>query len=346
MTAGSGGFLAPFNKVCQLASTVPSLHGRGNGDVNPYGVAVVPRSVGTLQKGDVLVSNFNDVKNLQGTGTTIMQVSPRSHSASVFANLAGQAKGPIGLTTALSAFRNGDVVVGSLPTTDGSAATATAGALYVLNSTGKLIETIRGPRIDGPWDMTAYDGGQFGVLFVSNVLRGTVAANGKVVHRGDVVRLVLNFAKAPPVVEQQVVIASGLSEETNPSALVIGPTGLGLARNGTLYLADTVNSRIASVPDALFRVSSDGKGHTVSSGGFLNAPLGLTVAPGGDVLSVNGGDGRIVETTPAGRQIEWPSIDQSGSPPGAGALFGLAVVPSGKGVYFVDDATNMFDIFR
>lgn len=84
----------------------------------------------------------------------------------------------------------------------------------------------------------------------------------------------------------------------------------------------------------------------MSSGGFLDDPLGLTIAPGGDVLSVNGGNGRIVETTPGGRQIEWPSIDQSGSPAGAGALFGLAVVPSGKGVYFVDDATNTLDIFR
>ena len=145
MLAGKGGFLGPFTTVCQIASTVPSLPGRGNGDVNPYGVAVVPRTVGNLWKGDVLVSNFNNLKNQQGTGTTIMEVSPKSHSATVFANLAGQAKGRIGLTTALSVFRSGYVVVGSLPTADGTAATATAGALYVLNSHGKLVETIAGP---------------------------------------------------------------------------------------------------------------------------------------------------------------------------------------------------------
>ncbi|HEY5271920.1 MAG TPA: hypothetical protein VIJ34_01670, partial [Acidimicrobiales bacterium] len=49
---------------------------RPNGDVNPYGVAVVPASEGTLVKGDTLVSNFNDKGNVQGTGTPITQISP------------------------------------------------------------------------------------------------------------------------------------------------------------------------------------------------------------------------------------------------------------------------------
>ena len=194
--------------------------------------------------------------------------------------------------------------------------------------------------------MTSYDGGQFGVLFYTNVLNGTVAAKGKVVNRGAVVRLVLDFTKSPPVVEQRVTIASGFAEETNAAALVIGPTGVALSKNGTLYVADTAKSRLTSIPDALFRVNSDGTGNTVTAGGFLNAPLGLTTAPNGDLLSVNGGTGQIVETTPAGKQIQWPEIDSSGSPPGAGALFGLAVELSGKGVYFVDDATNTLNIFR
>ncbi|MGD0084580.1 MAG: hypothetical protein ABSD78_15510 [Acidimicrobiales bacterium] len=177
-------FLSSFHTITKIASTVPSLGtGKpGNGDVNPYGVAVVPRSVGSLVAGDVLVSNFNDSANNQGTGRTIMQVSSAG-KASVFADLGTQVSGPVGLTTALSVFGNGDVVVGSLPTTNGTAATATAGALYVLNSTGRLIETIKGGDINGPWDMTAYDGGEFGVLFVTNVLNGTVAAHGKTWRR-------------------------------------------------------------------------------------------------------------------------------------------------------------------
>ena len=59
------------------------------------------------------------------------------------------------------------------------------------------------------------------------------------------------------------------------------------------------------------------------------------------MLTVNGGDGKIVETSPSGTQVAWRFLDRSGSPPGSGALFGLAVAPHGSGVYFVDDATNM-----
>lgn len=337
---GSGGFLGSFTTVCQVASTVPA-----KGDVNPYGVAVVAQTVGNLTAGDVLVSNFNNSHNLQGTGTTIMEISP-SGKATVFANLADQTRNRLGLTTALTVFHDGYVVVGSLPTTDGMAKTATAGALYVLNSHGHLVETIRGTDINGPWDMTSYDGGGFGVLFITNVLNGTVAAHGSVVHKGNVVRLVLDLTKSPPAVLQRVVIASGFGERTDPTALVIGPTGLALGPNGTVYVADTLANRIAAIGDGLFRSTSDGIGTTVSSGSFLSAPLGLVRAPDGDLLSANAGNGQIVESTLTGTQLEWPTVDSSGSPPGAGALFGLAIQPGGKGVYFVDDATNTLDIFK
>jgi hypothetical protein len=64
-------FIGQFSHLKNIASTVPA-----NGDVNPYGVAVVRRSEGKLHRGDVLVSNFNNMNNLQGTGSTIVEVSP------------------------------------------------------------------------------------------------------------------------------------------------------------------------------------------------------------------------------------------------------------------------------
>jgi hypothetical protein len=143
--------------------------------------ALVPRTTGALVQGNVLVSNFNNSQNLQGTGTTIDQISPEG-AVTVFAQIAPSSVpkcvGGVGLTTALVLLRAGWVIVGSLPTSDGTAATAEAGCVIVLNRWGKPLETFQGGNINGPWDMTALDLGNAGVLFVSNVLNGTVAANG------------------------------------------------------------------------------------------------------------------------------------------------------------------------
>ena len=326
------------------ATTVPR-----NGDINPYGVAVVPRTVGRLVAGDILISNFNARSNLQGTGTTIVQVSPGG-SQHLFARItpamvAGRCPGGVGLTTALVALRGGWVIVGSLPTKNGMAATAKAGCLIVLDSRGGVAETIRGGAINGPWDMTAWDGGAVAELFVTNVLNRTVAAKGKIVHRGTVVRLILQTAGVRvPRVLMETVIGSGFPEKTDPAALVMGPTGLTLAPNGTLYVADTLASRIARIPGATFRMSSAGRGTTVTSRGALKQPLGLALAPNGDILSVNAGDGNIVETTPAGSQVATKTLDGTGG--GAGLLFGLAVRPGGTGVYFVDDGTNSLGLLH
>lgn len=337
-------FVGPLHTITTVASTVPA-----NGDVNPYGVAVVPRSVGRLRAGDVLVSNFNAASNEQGTGTTIVQVSPDGQ-ASQFAeidpaHLPGACPGGVGLTTALSVLRNGWVIVGSLPTADGTAATAQSGCLLVLDSRGRVRETITGHGLNGPWDMTALDRGDATELFVTNVLNGTVAAGGATVHCGTVVRLLISSGPgaAPEVLDSRV-IGSGFGEHTDPAALVVGPTGVGLDSSGTLYVADSVGNRVTAIPNAPWRMTSAGTGRTVTSGGSLNTPLGLTVAPNGDVLTVNAADGELVETTPHGTQIAQRTLDSSGSPAGAGALFGLAVAPDRQSLYFVDDATNSLNL--
>ena len=339
-------FIGQLHKNDTIASTVPA-----NGDVNPYGVAVVPSSTGSLVKGDVLVSNFNNAQNLQGTGTTIVQISPGGQQT-VFAQidatkLPGPCPGGVGLTTALGILRGGWVVVGSLPTTDGTAATAQAGCLLVVNKKGQVAETIAGHGINGPWDMATVSAGPLAALFVSNVLNGTVAANGKVVNQGTVERLTLLLrGSKPPLLVAHRVVGSGFGERTDPAALVVGPTGLGLDSHGTLFVADSVGNRITAIPAALVRLSSAGTGNVVTTGGKLNTPLGLTIAPNGNVLTVNGGDGFLVETTPAGKQIASKLLDNTGSPPGAGALFGLAVTPNANGVYYVDDATNTLNLFH
>ncbi len=333
-------------QISVVASTVPA-----NGDVNPYGIVRSPRSSGSLREGNILISNFNNSNNLQGTGTTIVQIAPDGTS-SLFAQidastLPGPCPGGVGLTTALAVLRTGWVIVGSLPTTDGTSATAQAGCLLVLDNHGNVVETFYGSLINGPWDMTVWDAGSFADLFVTNVLNGTVAAGGNVVQKGTVVRLALDITSgSPPSLRSITVIGSGFSERTDPAALVIGPTGLGLdADADTLYVADSLNNRVAAIRHPVFRDTSAGVGKTVSQGGSLNDPLGLTMATNGNILTVNGNDGFLVETTPRGHQINTVLLDNTGNPPGAGALFGLIDV-RGVGIYYVDDASNTLNLFH
>lgn len=339
--------IGSLSTITPLASTVPA-----NGDLNPYGVARVPKTQGNLIEGQFLISNFNNSQNFQGTGTTIVQIAPDGSSMSLFAQIDAtkvSCPGGIGLTTALVALRSGYVIVGSLPTTDGTSATAGAGCLIVLNKWGKVVETFSGHNINGPWDMTAVDGDFIAALFVTNVLNGTVAANGNVVNHGTVVRLLLFIPPdGSPQVIDDTVIAKGFPERTDPVALVIGPTGVAFDFNsGILYVADSLNNRIAAVPNALFRFSPSYGGFTVTEGGDLNDPLGLSLTPDGRrLIEANGDDGNLVEIdTATGKQISENLVDnQGGPPPGSGALFGLYA--TANGVFFVDDDNNNFNLLH
>jgi hypothetical protein len=337
-------FLGKFHTITNLGTTVP-----GNEDVNPYGVVTVSRSVGALVKGDILVSNFNNSGNEQGRGTTLVELPPGGGSLTLFAKieaseLAEPCPGGVGLTTALTILPNGYVVVGSLPTENGKAETAKQpGCLLVLNPMGKVVKTISGGPINGPWDLTSVTFGDEVALFVTNVLNGTVAAEGKTVEKGTVVRITLDAPpNTTPVVTSEREIATGFPERTDPAALVVGPTGDGLGLLGTLFVADTAGNRIAAIPDALFRQTAfGGAGITVSEGGHLNGPLGLAIAPNGDILTANANDGNIVETTPFGSQVATFETEAGG-----GGLFGLTLAPFAQGVYFVNDTENTLELLH
>jgi hypothetical protein len=347
LTAGFGAAAANaqgITGVSVVASTVPA-----NGDINPYGLVVVPTTIGNLTQGHFLVSNFNNSLNLQGTGTTIVDVAPNG-ATSLFAQinpatLPGACPGGVGLTTALTVLQTGWVIVGSLPTTDGTSATAQAGCLLVLDSHGNVAETFYGSLINGPWDSTALDDGSRVALFITNVLNGTVAGNGNIVNGGTVVRINLTTSTTQmPAIQSMTVIGSSFPEKSDPAALVVGPTGVGLG-GSTLYVADSVGNRIAAISNAISRNNSAGTGTTITNNGSLNVPLGLTVLPSTNILTVNGGDGRLVTTTASGTQVSSKLLDNTGTPPGAGALFGLVYVRN-TGLYFVDDVSNTLNLFQ
>jgi hypothetical protein len=319
-----------------ISSTVP-----GNGDLNPYGVALVPPgfpSGGTIVSGDILISNFNNKRNRQGTGTTIVKftpndgvIAPQGQATTFFTSSA------IGLTTALGVLNAGFVLVGNLPNSHGK---LSPGSLQLIDRNGKLTRTIT-DKLDGPWDLTIVaDHTDTATVFVSNVLNGTVT-------RLNLTNLT-NLTASPNAVQvKAVVIASGYTVQPNAAALILGPTGLAYdAAADTLYVASTADNEIFAVSQAGARTNSSGTGTVIFQDEHLRGPLALAFAPNGDLVTSNGDavnadptqPSEIVEFTKSGKFIGQFDVDA-----GQGGAFGLAIALVGGDtarLATVDDNTN------
>jgi hypothetical protein len=302
-------------------STSPSA-GPGANDQNPYGVAVVPADFPggrLLSPGDILVSNFNNSANVQGTGTTIVAVSGSGQESTFFAAPAGAF--PVGLTTALLALRSGLVVVGNTPTD--SNVVAQQGSLLFIDAQGNLVATLSDPiLLDGPWDMTADESRPHDpILYVSNVLSGTVTRLN--LHVDEV------GGSPLPVVESMTQIGSGFAHRTDPNALVVGPTGLVL-EGDNLYVADTGNDRIQVLNGVQSTLGDLGAGATVVSGSPLQGPLALAETPIGTLVTSNGDAVNPTPTTNLVVEIN-PRTDsfvatRQLDPGPPGGIFGVFVV--------------------
>jgi hypothetical protein len=343
--AAPGSFLDSIHRQTTLSTTVPE-----NGDQNPYAIVVAPVSAGPVQKDDVLVTNFNNDGNLQGLGTTIVAFNPATKKLTTFAslprNLAG-CPGGVGLTTAMTMLKSGWVIVGSAPSSDGTTRTKGPGCLIVLDANGKVANVIANEAINMPWgNMATLDEGDSATIFVSNTGFGVGSPDGdpRVVDQQTVVRLKLSIKDGqPPQVLSQTVVGSGFGAQPNKDVFIIGPTGLALASDGTLYVSDATGNRITAIWDALTRDHTAGIGRTVARDGLLQRPLAMVWTPNGHLLVTNGQNGQVVEVDPAsGDQIKARWIDQNKAqkPPGSGDLFGIAMTPAGDGFYFVEDENN------
>lgn len=349
--AGEKCFLETIRRHKTLASAVAD-----NGDLNPYAIIVAPVSSGKIKKGDVLVDNFNKVSNLQGTGTTIVDYNPATRRTTLFAELPQhlpQSPGGVGLTTAMTMLKSGWIIVGSTPSTDGTTRTKGDGALLVLDSNGKFVTAWTGTNINGPWgNIASVDNGTTATLFVSMAgfdvpspwVRDPVTKYPVTVNKATVLRIELSIPEGkPPVITSQTVIGNGFSERANKDAFLVGPTGLALGPDNTLYVSDGVGNRIAAIANAVTRSDSAGTGQLVTKDGLLRRPLALVMAPNGHLLVCNALNGQVVEIDPiAGKQLcaQWVDADQAQSPPGNGDLFGIALTPDGKGFYYVEDDVN------
>lgn len=343
-------FLKTIRRHKTLTSTVAS-----NGDLNPYAIFVAPVSAGKIQKDDVLVDNFNGLSNLQGTGSTIMNYNPSSNKMSTFAVLPQrlpQCPGGVGLSTAMVMLKSGYVIVGSAPSTDGTTRTKGDGGLIVLDSNGQVVTVWAGPDINMPWgNMAVIDNGTTATLFVS--MAGFDVPGPEVrgpdgypvtINKATVLRLDLAIPEGkPPVIKSQTVIAHGFGQRSDKFSFLVGPTGLVLGPDDTLYVSDALGNRVVAIPDASRRTTSAGTGREVTKDGLLKRPLAMIMAPNGNLIVTNAKNGQAVEINPTtGRQLgaQWLNTNPAQSPPGSGNLFGLAMKPDGKGFYYVSDDTN------
>jgi hypothetical protein len=349
--AAEQGLLDQIRRQMPLTSTVPA-----NADLNPYAVFVAPVSAGKVQAGDVLVTNFNNVSNLQGTGGTIIAYTPETRTTRVLISLPQtlpQCPGGIGLTAALVMLKSGWIIVGSTASTDGTTRTKGDGCLLVISPEGQLAHVWSGVNINGPWSNIAIsDQGATATLFVTMVgfdMKGPEIRDPQtgfsVTHKAArVLRLKLSIAPGQaPVIVDETVVADGFSARADRDVFMIAPTGLALGADGTLYVADALDNRITAIPDALTRKESGGTGREVTRDGLLRRPLVMASTPAGHLLVTNAKNGQVIEIDPvAGRQLfaRWINTNPVQSPPGNGNLFGLAVRTDGKGFYYVQDDVN------
>jgi hypothetical protein len=345
------GMLETLHRHKTLASTIPD-----NGDVNPYAIVVAPVSSGAIEQGDVLVDNFNNISNLQGTGTTIVNYRPSTKQTKLFAQVPQNLKdcpGGVGLTTAMTMLKTGWVIVGSFPSKDGTTKTKGDGCLLVFNSSGKHVATWAGPTINGPWgNMVTVDRGDSATLFISMAGFGVpgpdvIDAETKypvTVRQATVLRLEITIPEGKdPVLQSQTVIGDGFAQRADRDNFVFGPTGLALGNDDTLYVTDGLDNEISAIEHASTRSDSAKTGRSVTKDGLLGWPLAMVMTPAGHLIVANGKNGQAVEIDPlSGKQIyaHWLDSNQAQSPPGNGDLFGIALTPDGKGLYYVEDDVN------
>ena len=318
-TAFADGFFGPFLPL--QVSTVPS-----NGDTTPYGLAFVPNGFPDISTGTLLVSNFNSSAGA-GLGTTIITVNPKTGQTGQFFPRAGApTPPPIGFTNALTIARVGLVFAGSLPTSDGTFATAMPGPLDVFDGNGNLLKQLSSNElVDGPWGMALNDRGNTAQLFVANIFdtMGHFA--------GSITRLDVLMSPSGITVLNKLTIAKGYTSAADTAGTVVGPAGLAYdSDNDILYVASEGDDKIYKLK---------GAGHATSDLGtmgqvifddqtVLHGPLGLIFAPNGNLITANADPthfspsatdpSEIIEITRSGTFVRKFSID-----PNPGSAFAV-----------------------
>ncbi|TAM90577.1 hypothetical protein EPN42_05725 [bacterium] len=318
--------LKQLGQTTTIGSTVDPL----NGDQNPYGLAVASVSAGSIQSGDLVVCNFNNAANVQGTGTTIVALHPQPGSSP---RRVAQNAALLGCTE-LALAPNGNIWASAFAANDNP----------IFTPGGTLVTTLPGGPWHGPFGQTfAPHGGSFGnaAFYESNAGDGTI------------VRIGIN--PGPHFAFQ--IIARGFAVNHGAPGSILGPSGLQYdERHDRLYIVDGANNTLVALR-GVSKIPADGvivngtsfggpsgkRARLIFSGAPLNGPISSALLPDGHLVLGNtldaSGLNLMVEIAPNGRLLDVKNVDTGAG----GALFGMVATGHSNAdtkLYFNDDNDN------
>ena len=319
--------LSHLNTTTTIGSAVDPL----NGDQNPYGLDIAKTSAGSIAAGDLVVCNFNDAANVQGTGMTIIALHPQPGSMPTHIAQDGSLLG----CDALALAPNDNIWAAAFAANDNP----------IFTPGGVLFTTLPGGPWHHPFGQTfAPKAGPFGVaaFYESN------AADGSVVR--------IDIHPGPSFTFD--IIATGFAVNGGAPGSILGPSGLQYdAKHDRLFVIDGANNTVVSfrhvstIPQGGIAVSGTSfsgpfarRARLVFSGAPLNGPISSAFLPDGHIVLGNtldpAGQNLMIEIAPhSGRVLDVKNVDTGA----AGALFGMVATGHDKSdaiLYFNDDNDN------
>ena len=319
--SGSGSsVLATLTNEQTIGSTSPSTPA----DVNPYGLDVAKVSSGMIDAGDLVVCDFNNPGNVQGTGTVIVSLHPVVGSTPTLIAKDNTLTG----CNALAMAPNGNIWAAAFAANDNP----------IFTSSGTLVTALS----NGPWHHP------FGEAFAPpNVFYVSNAQDGSLVR----------VTVSPGPSFAFTVIATGFPVNGGKPGSILSPSGLNYQSSGDiLYVVDGTNNTLYAINN-VSKVGSHGitfsgascSGPSASSlrvvfaGAPLNGPISSAILPGGNIVLGNtldpDGQNLMVEVSPNGKLLDVKNVDTGA----AGALFGMVATGTSAAttkLYFNDDNDN------
>jgi hypothetical protein len=326
----AGGLLGQLRHQAVIGSTIDPIYGQ----LNPYGLDVAKTTSGLLSKGDLVVCNFNDNTNTQGTGYTIVALHPRPGAAPIL--VAADPTTLVGCNAL--ALTHNDVIW--------AAAFASNDEPWFTPS-GALIATFTGSPFNRP----------FGQIW-AHPRQGAEAIYESNAGDGSIVRINLHTLATE-------VIATGFPINGGMPGSILGPSGLQYERKtDTLYVVDGQNnsvtaiSKVTGLHSGCLTVLSNGtrfggrcksQARVLFSGSPLNGPISSALLFNGNLVIGNtldpNGENLMIEINPGGHVMQVRNVDTGA----AGSLFGMVATGTNAAntkLYFNDDNDNNLQVLE